>query len=346
MGWIIFVAFVSLIAIAFIMLARTGVIRVTRRDPATGERVRHVYERGPIEGAIIVWLLVVALGTVVASYNQIGVGHVGLEYQFGNIIGQTGAGAHFILPWRSLEEVNVQVQRARFHNPGRTAAGKEEALNVDVYGTISAASHETQDVYYDVTLNWFVTPDRVQSLYATVGPNFFNTLVPSRVNQYFKAETVKYEATEATQKRETIREDVAKALESDLAPYGITVASLQIDNISYDKAFSDAILQKQVATQNAQTAQNQVAVEQANAAQAVARAKGVADAAIESARGDAQSTLLRADAQAQANQKIAASLTPELIRSQAIARWGGNMPAILPSGGSVIIDPASLFAAR
>ena len=114
-------------------------------------------------------------------------------------------------------------------------------------------------------------------------------------------------------------------------------------SIDYNPDFKKAIEQKQIATQNAQAAQNQVAVSQANAAQQVAKAKGDADAAIESARGDAQSTLLKAQAQADANRQLSASLTPELIRSQAIAKWGGNMPAFLPSGGNVIVDPSSLF---
>ena len=49
-------------------------------------------------------------------------------------------------------------------------------------------------------------------------------------------------------------------------------------------------------------------------------------------------------AQADANRQLSASLTPVLIQSQAIAKWSGNMPAVLPNGGGVIIDPASLFA--
>jgi len=167
--------------------------------------------------------------------------------------------------------------------------------------------------------------------------------VPSRVNQFFKAETVKYEATEATQKRELIREDVAKALAADLVPYGITVISLQIDNIDYNEPFKRAIEDKQVATQRALQAQAQVAVTQAEAAQAVARAKGAADAAIEAARGDAQSTLVRAQAQADANRQLAASLTPALLQSQAIAQASNIKFAIVPQGSNFLLDPSGVL---
>ena len=279
-----------------------------------------------------------------STYTQIENGNVGVVYQFGRIVGQLPAGAHFIAPWSEVKSVDVQVQRARFHNPTKKTDGADEKLNVDVYGTIDAASHETQNVYFDVTLNWQITADQVQPLFQKVGPDFFARLVPSRVNQFFKAETVKYEATEATQKREQIRADVTQALGQELAQYGITVVSIQIDSIAYDSGFTKAIENKQVATQNAQAAQNEVAIAQANAAKAVADAKGKADAAIEAARGDAQSTLVRAQAQADANRQLSASLTPALIQSQAIQKWTGNMPAVLPNGGGVIIDPSSLFA--
>ena len=295
-------------------------------------------------GSMAVLGLLFVVSAFFSTNTQIENGNVGVVYQFGRIVGQLSAGAHFLVPWSEVKSVDVQVQRARFHAPGKKTDGSDERLNVDVFGTIDAASHETQNVYFDVTLNWQITADQVQPLFQKVGPDFFARLVPSRVNQFFKAETVKYEATEATQKREQIRADVTDALGRELAQYGITVVSIQIDSIAYDSGFTKAIENKQVATQNAQAAQNEVAIAQANAAKAVADAKGRADASIEAARGDAQSTLVRAQAQADANRQLSASLTPVLIQSQAIAKWSGNMPAVLPNGGGVIIDPASLFA--
>ncbi len=278
-------------------------------------------------------LLLVALGTGICSYQPVESGHVGVVYQFGRIIGELQPGGHLIPPWQSVRDVNLQVQHTKFH---AKATGDEV-----VYGTITAASKETQDVFFDVTLNWAVTGAGVQSLMTDVGINFFAVLVPSRVNQYFKAETVKYEATEATQKRELIREDVTKALESDLAKFGIHVVSLQIDNIGYNTGFHDAIESKQKAVQQAAAEQNQVAVRQAQAQQAQAEAKGKADSVIEAARGEAESIRIRAQAQADANTKISASLTDQLIQSQAIENLKNIKGFILPAGNgsSFLFDP-------
>ena len=167
--------------------------------------------------------------------------------------------------------------------------------------------------------------------------------MPIRVQELFKNETVKYTAIEITQKRAEIDDKVARALNAELEPYGLRVVSIQIDNLWYSGEFEAAIEQKQVATQQALRAQEQVAQKEAEARQAVADAKGKADSAIEAARGQAESTRINADAQANANRRLAESLTPELIRSQAIQKWTGNMPAILPAGATTIIDPALLF---
>lgn len=342
MPWIVASALILLVAglLALMGVRRAGTEVVTEVDGRRA-RLRRVVRVPSPAVSVGLGVLAVAGVTVLSSYQAVQNGHVGVEYEFGRIIGQRGPGAHFIAPWRSLAQVNVQVQRARFHNP--TAS---EQLGTDVFGRIDAASNETQDVFFDVTLNWQITESEVQPLFRNVGPDFFSKLVPSRVNQFFKAETVKYEATEATQKREVIREDVARALAADLVSYGITVISLQIDNIDYNEPFKRAIEDKQVATQRALQAQAQVAVTQAEAAQAVARAKGAADAVIEAARGDAQSILVRAQAQADANRQLAASLTPELLQSQAIAQAGAIKVAIVPQGSNFLLDPSGILGLK
>jgi regulator of protease activity HflC (stomatin/prohibitin superfamily) len=340
MTWIIFSALIILVTTVAALAGRNRapgtdvVARGSGRQALLGSLLRAPSSSGALGLGLALFVVI----TLVSSYRSVDNGHVGVESEFGQIVGQNGPGAHFIVPWRTLAQVNVQVQRARFHNPSG-----QEILGVDAFGRIDAASHETQDVFFDVTINWQITASEVQPLLRNVGPDFFTKLVPSRVNQFFKAETVKYEATEATQKRELIREDVAKALAADLVPYGITVISLQIDNIDYNEPFKRAIEDKQVATQRALQAQAQVAVTQAEAAQAVARAKGAADAAIEAARGDAQSTLVRAQAQADANRQLAASLTPALLQSQAIAQASNIKFAIVPQGSNFLLDPSGVL---
>ena len=188
--------------------------------------------------------------------------------------------------------------------------------------------------------------------------NWFDILVEPRINQYFKAETVKYNTVDIAPNRETIRENVRAALARDLQNFSVTVEDLLIDNIDFNADFKRSIEEKQIAAQNALREGERIAQAQAEAVQNEERAKGEAraveerakgDAAaeIERARGNAEAILLRAEAQAQANVLLDESLTPQVIQYLAVDKLAPNIDiALIPSGQNIIIDPAALYRAR
>jgi regulator of protease activity HflC (stomatin/prohibitin superfamily) len=175
----------------------------------------------------------------------------------------------------------------------------------------------------------------------TVGPDYQQKLIDSRVLNYTKEESVKYSATDVAPNRETIRTAVRERLKGDLAPYSITVIDFLIDNISFDPAFEQSILNKQVATQDAQKAAAVVAQKTAEAQQAVETAKGAAEANRQTAAGEADAITTRANAQAAANAKLAASLTGLLIQQQAIEKINPNIKVIIVPSGSVNLNNLS-----
>ncbi len=77
------------------------------------------------------------------------------------------------------------------------------------------------------------------------------------------------------------------------------------------------------ATQRAQEAQNKVAQSRAEAEQRVAEANGIA-----------QSVLIKAKAQADANRILNESLTPMLIQYEGLQRWNGTLP-LMTGGGAI-----------
>lgn len=354
MGYFFVMGLLITIGIGAYFLARTAVIR--EPDTRVLNAAQNGYEivRGASRPAIPGWavptatVVAVLLVTVLSSVNTIATGHVGIVYQFGAIIGETSDGLVMLPPWQSVIEANVQEQKAFFKNPNNDEEKKS------FLGRIDAASIETQNVYMDVTLNW--RPDRghVRDLYANVGPNFFPVLVTSRVQELFKNEVVKFTAIDVTRKRAEIGDNVVKALNGELNKYGITVTSIQLDNLWYSGEFDQAIEKKQVATQEALREQELVSAREAQARQAeavakgealanAARAEGESKAAISRATGEAESIRLRAIAQAEANLKVSQSLTPDLVRTQSIAKWDGKFPPVIPSGSVPFIDPMSLF---
>lgn len=114
------------------------------------------------------------------------------------------------------------------------------------------------------------------------------------------------------------------------APEGINIESLSWrSEVRVPPQVLDAINATIEADQQSQRRRNEVA-----------SAKAEADKKIEEARGETESTKLRtaaevdritrsAEAQAKANEELAKSLTPELIRSQEIQAWDGKLPQFI-----------------
>ena len=245
MSWVVsmILALVSCGAVFLVgRAARSGA------NPGSPERFRGMIAMVAAGALFILW---VGLHTAFASVKPIEAGHVGVVYQFGDIVGQKKEGLQFIAPWQEIRKESVQVQRHRFDN-------------------ITAFSAETQDVFVIATVNYSVSPSAVQKLYREVGRNWFDILIEPRVLNFFKEETVKYETVDVGPERETIRNAVQSRLASELAPYSIQVNALLIDNIDFSPEFKQAIEQKQF-----------------EAEQAVETAKGEANAIRERANGQA-----------------------------------------------------------
>jgi regulator of protease activity HflC (stomatin/prohibitin superfamily) len=258
-------------------------------------------------GYLIVALM--ALSTFFASVHQVPAGHIGVVYEFGGIKGQIGEGLQFVAPWRDVLLANIQVQRR-------------------VFDKLNAFSEESQDVFVRASLNVRVSPQTIQQLYRTVGPNFFNVLVESRVIQNFKDETVKYKSVEIAPNRENIRKAVRERLEKELSPFSIEVVDLLLDNIDFNPEFKKAIEDKQIATQRALEEQQKIEGEKHKAQQAIERAKG-----------EGSAILFRAEKEAEANRKLAASLTPDLVRYAMVQKLSDKIQVMmLPSGQNFILD--------
>jgi regulator of protease activity HflC (stomatin/prohibitin superfamily) len=124
--------------------------------------------------------------------------------------------------------------------------------------------------------------------------------------------------------------DVLHTVDQEMAPLGIHFEYVSVLNRPrIPDAIQEAINQAIESTQRAQQAQNQVAVVKAEADQKVAAATGEANALRARAQGEADAMLAKATAEAKANQLLAASITPELVRWQEIRQWKGEVPTYM-----------------
>ena len=289
---------------ALLFIARRNMPEI---DDHRSSRLRYLV--GVLRRGVLLVVTLMVFSTFFASVHQVPAGHIGVVYEFGAIKGQIAEGLQFVAPWRNVMLANIQVQRR-------------------VFDKLNAFSEESQDVFVRASLNVRVSPDTIQQLYRTVGPNFFNVLVESRVIQNFKDETVKYKSVEIAPNRENIRKAVRERLEKELSPFSIEVVDLLLDNIDFNPEFKKAIEDKQIATQRALEEQQKIEGERHKAQQAIERAKG-----------EGSAILFRAEKEAEANRKLAASLTPELVRYAMVQKLSDKIQVMmLPAGQNFILD--------
>jgi prohibitin 2 len=318
MLWIVATVVFAVIVVVAIVLRRRDEPETlpARRDDRggwiDGTRLTRSGNTLILIGIPVIW----AVWTLVASVHMIGAGHIGVIYTFSDVTGQVGAGLQTTAPWQSVRVASTQVQRETF-------------LKIDSF------SEETQDVFITATLNYEVSPTAIQELYRNVGPGWFDRLVESRVLQIFKDTTVRYKSVEIAPARDEIRRDVRDRLRNELQGFSIDVVDLLIDNIDFRPEFKEAIERKQIATQDAQTAQNRVA-----------EAKFKAQQQVETAKGEAQSVLVRAQSQARANRLLSQSLTERVVRYEAVQKLAPNVQTILLPSDAGFLLPNFLQQAR
>jgi prohibitin 2 len=280
---------------------------------------------GPIALAII-WVI----ATFAMSFKQVPAGHVGVVYEFGGIVGQTGDGPQWVAPWRDVTNATVQVKSFAFTNdPGDVADG------VTVLGSgLDSFSIETQDVFINARLDIQVSPRDVQTLYRTVGRDYVNQLIPQRVAQAFKDVTVTYRTVDIAPNRDEIKDEVEDRLDAELDQFSIDVVALLIESIAFSEAFTQSIENKQIATQEAARAEELISKAENEALAVIAQAEGVAGALVAEAQGKAE-----------ANRLITESINPLLVKWEAVQKLADDITiALLPSGEGIIIDPATLLS--
>lgn len=131
--------------------------------------------------------------------------------------------------------------------------------------------------------------------------------------------------------------EIKDLMTHDLESYGITVSTVSVENIDFTDAFEAAVEAKQVATQEAQRAKTLQEQQTMEAKQDAERKKIAAQAAADVVRqqadAEAYEIKTKSEAQAEANRKVAETLTDELIKYEQAKNWDGKLPNVFSGDG-------------
>jgi len=279
-----------------------------------------------LRNTLIVLALLIVVGAVLAFTATVTVpaGHTGVVTTIGTVEDYVfDEGLHFKLPWQSVIKMDNRAQKQTI--------------------TTAAFSSDIQQVDVIVSLNFSIDRETSQSLYRNVGYSYYVTVVEPRFFDAVKAVFALYSAEDLISSRNELSLKITELLAPEMKAYGIQISSVSVEDLDFTDAFTEAVEAKQVAEQNklkAATEQEQANLE----AEAAAKRKVVAaEAEAEVRKIEADAAKYASEKEAEANEKLAQSITDTLINYFEIEKWDGKLPSIYSGEGDMLpilnIDP-------
>lgn len=271
-------------------------------------------------------LVAIILGVVMffsSLFSTIPTGYTGILTTFGKVNDTTiEAGLNVKAPWQSIVLMDNREQIKEF----KFLAFSSDMQEVSVSGQISFAIDKTA----------------AMNLYRSVGKDYYDTLVPHRLEETGRVLVSARTAEQLVAERESLAPHLLSNIRNVIEPYGLNIISVSLD-LDFADSFTDAIEQKQVATQVLQKAQTEQEQETMIAQQRAERekieAQAKADVAKLAADAEAYALRIKAEAEAEANKLVSESVTAELIKYLETNLWNGQLPTtyIGEGGGAMPI---------
>ena len=244
---------------------------------------------------IIVFILFLGFDTVDAN-------HKGVMVELGKYKGEMNSG----IQWTGLFTTTYQYDL------------RLRKTSVEMIGENGAVDKDGQSVYATIEVIYRLNSENVADAYTNVGTDnmLANTLnVDGLIKEGFKTVTSEYSSLEIFQKRAEVKEKAIQRINENFPEHYFILDNVVISNIDFNPAFNQAIEEKKVAEESAKVREQEVFV-----------AKYEADKKIETARGEAESTKLKAEAEAYALKIKSQELTPMMVQNNWIDAWDGKLP--------------------
>lgn len=252
---------------------------------------------------IAIILAIILIPLLIASITKVSTGEVGLVTRFGAVTGVVlDPGIHFKSPVERVIKIDTRIQRKQV-----------ETL---------CFSSDTQEVSVKLSVNYQIPRDTGINLYTTVGKNFVSTIIEPNVISELKEVFSQYTAEKLVGNRGQLGFDVQNSITNSLAPYGINIVTVTIEDIDFTDSYTDAIEAKQVATQEKLRAAT-VAEQQKIEAQAAAEIRKI------NAEAEAYEIKVKAEAEAEANRIISESINSSLLDYKYYEVWDGKLPVTM-----------------
>ncbi len=294
---------------------------------------------------VIAAIALLLLGITSASWRSIRPGYVGIVFDKASHDVTAGAlepGWAFINPLtQAIQEYPVTIQ-----NYAMVLKSSEGSTTGD--DSIKIQSSEGQQLNLDVVIQYQVIRDRAGQLYQDWGGADISIVEDRVVRQYTRTQVpaiaagYTWEQVVSSQRAEMTTK-ITEVLRTEFDRRHLNLISFGIREVHLPETLQQALNNKIQAQQQAEQQKYQLEQARIKADQDKVVAQGQAQAIQAQAEGEAAATRIRADAQSEANLKLAASLTPALIQYEQLQRWDGKLP-LFTGGATPLINASSIIS--
>jgi len=257
--------------------------------------------------AVVIVIVVIAIIILMNCFSIVSEGYVGVRFQLGRIVREDlSPGLNFKIPF--IEQIEQVEMRNQIH-----------VFQGDAY------TRDTQRVNdLRIKLTYRYSQTHLSYLIREVGiANVEDRYLVPHVQKIARDTIGRTAAEELVQRRGEIQFEIQETLTEELAPFGIIVTAVAIENLAFEPEFEEAIQRKVIAEQDALRMVNVTAEREEEARQVII-----------AANARAESVEIEARAEALAIQLIQAQIAqnPEYIEYMKIINWDGVLPQVIGDG--------------
>lgn len=198
---------------------------------------------------------------------------------------------------------------------------------------ITFTNKDKMQIAADISLAYQVLPNKVPAFYLKFRSDdlqtFTDGIMRNWAREKFDNVAGKYGVNEIMGDNAVFLKEVRDQLQKELDNIGVQLIQFGFIGAprppgAVQQSFNESVQATQIATKK----QNELIQTQADAAKAVASAKGRAEA-----------TLVEAEAQAKSNRLLSESITPTLVNYRMLDKWNGVLPQVQSGSGLMIQLP-------
>ena len=274
------------------------------------------------------------LASLISSFTVIAPGNTGVIFNiWTGSLRAVPQGMAWRMPW--ITQVQSYPTALRTYTMVRRT-GEGSSMGDD---SIDLPTLEGQHITQDISVTYNTSEDRAAQVFksfrgsdiseieATFIRRTIITVAQNSAGQMSLTEVI-------SSKRDQLQASIQKDLSAELSKMGFALDKVNLGASHLPQTLEAQMQQKMAAQQQAQQAEYELQKQQMLAKAAVAKAEG-----------EAQSILVRARADSEANRMLQSTLSAILVQNKTIEKWNGVLPQV--TGGSVpLLDLNSLKSAK